>query len=164
MWEFLMHKSLSFFFRIPSLFTDMWSPPLIFYFIRMICVFFGWFLLSAVFLVLPGAFLFSPDEFYSPRRICSPWITFVLPGFIWLVVSEWGWVLFSPDEFCCHRMNFVFTWWVLFSLNDFCFSRMSFVFTGWVLFSPDEFSFFTGWVLFSLDAFCSSWISFVLPV
>ena len=76
MWEFLMHKSLSFFFRIPSLFTDMWSPPLIFYFIRRICNFLGWFLLSAFFLVLSGAFLFSPDEFYSPRRICSPWITY----------------------------------------------------------------------------------------
>ena len=134
MWEFLMHKSLSFFFRIPSLFTDMWSPPLIFYFIRRICNFLGWFLLSAFFLVLSGAFLFSPDEFYSPRRICSPWITFVLPGFIW----------WSPDEV------------------EFCSPGMSFIVTGWILFSPDEFCSHRMSLVFLPDEFCSLWMRFAL--
>ena len=81
--------------------TDLWPPPLVFLFYpedfrspRMVFCFLR-------FLVLPGAFLFSQDEFYSPIMICSPWITFVLP--------VWGWVSFCPDEFCSSRMSFVFT-------------------------------------------------------
>ena len=86
--------------------TDLWRPPLVFLFYpedfrfpRMVFCFLR-------FLVLPGAFLFSQDEFYSPIMICSPWITFVLPG--------WGWVSFCPDEFCFHRVIFVLTGWVFF--------------------------------------------------
>ena len=131
--NFLMHKPLSLFFRIPYIYKHRFVTPsscfFLFYpedfrFPRMVFCFLR-------FLVLPGAFLFSQDEFYSPIMICSPWITFVLPGFIW----------FSPDEveFCSARMSFVLPGWNLFSPGDFCSHRMSFF--PWISFVLPE------WVL-----------------
>ena len=119
--NFLMHKPLSLFFRIPYIYKHRFVTP------------------SSCFFILSRRISFSPDGFLLSAVFGSPRSVFVLPGWILFSYND----LFSMDNFCSSRIHLVLSgWgWVLFCPDEFCSSRMKFVFTGWFLFSPDEFFF-----------------------